>query len=543
MISRTFGYTLKTEKPEGKLEAIDIDHEDGATEIVSPQGGIMSSYFTSYQLPENEVDLIKTYRTLSLTSDVDRILNEIRNEVLIFDVPDKKAIDLSFDETNEPLELSKATIKKIKAEYDVIYQILDFQRRGLEIFDRWYIDGRIFLHKIVNKDKLKDGIQKIIRIDPLKIRRIVEYPQPNSEGVYDLNLIKVYYMFSDTGDVYSETKISRYMVISKDAIAYCDSGIYDYKTGAALSNLWKMVVPYNNMKMMEEALLIYRVVRSPERRVFYIGTGNLSKPKAEQYIKELMNRFKNKLVYDSKTGTVVDRKNVMSMVEDYWLPRRDDGKNTEIQSLPGATNLGTIDDVELFKKKFYDASNIPSSRFKEEASFTFGRSTEISRDEYRFKKFLDRLRNRFVILFEDLLRTQLILKNIITESDWEVIKRSIVWLFAEDNNFVQWKEAEVLNSKIETMVSIDPLVGKYFDRTWALKNVMKITDENEIKDIIDAATEDGKKFAQVELPPDQSGGFGGDAEGGDYAGPGDAEDNAGNAEQTEEPVLLTSTPS
>ncbi len=500
MISRTFGFSLKTDKPKSSLESIDIDHEDGSTEVVSPFGGIMSLTSDTYQLPVSEVELIKTYRTLALTGDVDRVLNELRNEIFIFDVPDKKAIDLSFDETNEPKTIGKATLKKIKTEYDSIYEMLDFQRRGLELFDRWYIDGRIFLHKIVNKDKLKDGIQKIIRIDPLKIRRILEYPQPNSEGVYDLNLIKIYYVFSDISDVFSDARTSRYMIISKDAIAYCDSGVYDYTTGAALSNLWKMIVPYNNMKMMEEALLIYRVVRSPERRAFYISTGNLSKPKAEQYIKELMNRFKNKLVYDSRTGTVVDRKNVMSMVEDYWLPRREDGKGTEIQSLPGATNLGSIDDVELFKKKFYDASNIPASRFKEEGStFTFGRTSEISRDEYRFKKFLDRLRNRFVILFEDLLKTQLLLKNIITESDWDIIKRSIVWVYAEDNNFIQWKEAEVLNSKIETMVNIDPLVGKYFDRRWVLRNVMKMTDNTEIDDLIAAASEDAKALMPPEM--------------------------------------------
>lgn len=535
MISRSFGFNLKSDKPKNNLEAIDIDHEDGSTEIVTPYGGIMSLTTDTYQLPVSEVELIKTYRTLALTSDVDRILNEIRNEIFVFDVPDKKAIDLSFDETNQQKLLSKATLKKIKAEYDILYEILDFQRRGLELFDRWYIDGRIFLHKIVNTDKLKDGIQKIIRIDPLKIRRIIEYPQPNAEGVYDLSKTKVYYVFSDIGDVFSDNRTSRYMIISKDAMAYCDSGIYDYTTGVALSNLWKMVVPYNNMKMMEEALLIYRVVRSPERRAFYISTGNLSKPKAEQYIKELMNRFKNKLVYDSRTGTVVDRKNVMSMVEDYWLPRREDGKGTEIQPLPGATNLGTIDDVELFKKKFLDASNIPPSRFKDEAaSFTFGRTTEISRDEYRFKKFLDRLRNRFVILFEDLLKTQLILKNIITESDWDDIKRSIIWVYAEDNNFVQWKEAEVLNSKIETMVTIDPLVGKYFDRAWVLRNVMKITDEKEVEDLLASASEDAKIFAPPEMPlPD----------GAEPEAPEEEPQDTGTENETAEPIQLAEAPS
>jgi hypothetical protein len=291
------------------------------------------------------------------------------------------------------------------------------------------------------------------------------------------------------------------MVINKDAIAYSDSGIYDFNTGAALSYLWKTIVPYNNMRMMEEALLVYRVVRSPERRAFYISVGNLSKPKAEQYIKELMAKFKNKLVYDARTGTIVDRKNVMSMVEDYWLPRRDDGKGTEIQTLPGATNLGTIDDVDLFRKKFLESSNIPIGRFKDEtATFVFGRSTETSRDEFRFKKFLDRLRNRFTLVLEDILKTQLILKNIIVDTDWEDVKKSMYWVFAEDNNFVQWKEAEVLNSRLESVASIDPFVGKYFTRMWVMKNVMRMGDD-EAQKLIEEADEEKEFLTPVESTP------------------------------------------
>jgi len=317
------------------------------------------------------------------------------------------------------------------------------------------------------------------------------------------------------------------MVINKDAIAYSDSGIYDYNTGAALSYLWKMIVPYNNMRMMEEALLVYRVVRSPERRAFYISVGNLSKPKAEQYIKELMAKFKNKLVYDARTGTIVDRKNVMSMVEDYWLPRRDDGKGTEIQTLPGATNLGTIDDVDLFRKKFLESSNIPAGRFKDEtASFVFGRSVEISRDEYRFKKFLDRLRNRFVLVFEDLLRTQLILKNIIVDSDWEDIKKYMFWVFNEDNNFVQWKEAEILNSRLESLGAIDPFVGKYFNRMWVMKNVMRM-GEDEAQSLMDEADKE-KELLAPEIP----------AEGAppEAAPPTETTDNADAEEPPEEPT-------
>jgi hypothetical protein len=501
-IYRTFGLELKTPKPKGSLESIDIDHEDGATEVMaSAAGGIVGLSFDMFQIPTNEVELIKTYRTLSLTSDVDRILTEIRNEIFVFDEFGKKAIDIEFNSENKKPLISKSVMEKIKVEYDVIYNILDFQKKGLELFDRWYIDGRIFLHKIVDKDNLKDGIQKIIYIDPLKIKRVVEYPQTDQNGIYDLNKIKTYYVFSDIANVFSTTKLSRFMVINKDAIAYSDSGIYDFNTGAALSYLWKTIVPYNNMRMMEEALLVYRVVRSPERRAFYISVGNLSKPKAEQYIKELMAKFKNKLVYDARTGTIVDRKNVMSMVEDYWLPRRDDGKGTEIQTLPGATNLGTIDDVDLFRKKFLESSNIPIGRFKDEtATFVFGRSTETSRDEFRFKKFLDRLRNRFTLVLEDILKTQLILKNIIVDTDWEDVKKSMYWVFAEDNNFVQWKEAEVLNSRLESVASIDPFVGKYFTRMWVMKNVMRMGDD-EAQKLIEEADEEKEFLTPVESTP------------------------------------------
>lgn len=339
-INRAFGLDLKTPKPKGSLESIDLEREDGASEVMTSAGGIVGQSYDMFQIPTSEIELINSYRALALTSDVDRILTEIRNEIFVFDQFGKKAVEIDFisDEFKNPI--SKPIMEKIKNEFNTVYNLLDFQNKGLELFDKWYIDGRLFLHKIVDKNNIKNGIQKIIYLDPLKIKKVIEYPKPDEQGVYDLNQVKTYYVFSDVTSVFSSSiKTSRLMIINKDAIAYSDSGIYDLKTGVPLSFLWKMIVPYNNMKMMEEALLVYRVVRSPERRAFYINVGSLSKPKAEQYIKELMAKFKNKLVYDSKTGSIIDKKNVMSMVEDYWLPRRDDGKGTEIQTLPGASNL------------------------------------------------------------------------------------------------------------------------------------------------------------------------------------------------------------
>lgn len=483
-VMNTFGFELKKTQPKGALESIEINKEDGAAEIMSA-GGVMGFSTNIYQLPTNEIEQLRTYRALAKTSDVDRVLNEIRNEIYIFDVPDKKAIDINI-RNSEKYKISASMVKKIKDEFDNVYNIMNFQKYGLEYFDSFYVDGRIFLQKIVDSSNLKKGIQKIINIDSMKMRRLVEYPPPSKEGVFDLNKINPYYIFSDTNNLFESTlNMARVMKLTNDTVAYADSGIYDEKTGAPLSHLWKSIVPYNNMRMMEEALLIYRVVRSPERRVFYINVGNLSKPKAEQYIKDLMNRFKNKLIYDSTTGSIVDRKHIMSMVEDYWLPRRDDGKGTEIQTLPGASSLGTIEDVDLFRKKFAESTNIPPSRLRDDtSSMIFGRTADISRDEYRFRKYLDRVRNRFVVIFEDLLKTQLLLKNIIVDTDWKDIKNCIEWIYAEDNNFVEWKESEVLNNRLETLSRADQFVGRYFTREWVLKNVMKMDDDT-IKSILD----------------------------------------------------------
>lgn len=937
-VMTSFGFELKKNQPKGTLETVEIVREDGSAEIFS-EGGVLGFSANLYQIPTNEAELIRTYRSLAKTSDVDRILNEVRNEIFIFDVPDKKAIDINI-KTTEKTKISPALIKKIKDEFDNIYNILDFQKKGLEYLDSFYIDGRIYLQKIVESNNIKKGIQKIVKIDALKMRKMVKYPEPNKQGVFDSNKIEHFFIFSDTIDLYnSSLQLSRVMQMSNDSVSYADSGIYDEITGAPLSYLWKSIVPYNNMKMMEEALLIYRVVRSPERRVFYINVGNLSKPKAEQYIKDLMNRFKNKLVYDSKTGSIVDRKHVMSMVEDYWLPRRDDGKGTEIQTLPGAclsldtkiplldgrvisireiekeindnkelwayscnpttggfapgiitwagttrknetvmeiildndekiictldhkfplkngikteakdlqigdnlyplytkkqklggnntyiqlfendskkwefvhrlvskkhpriakysgepqrtvihhedfnrynnnpnnllimessdhiqlhkdygftleqcikgglatakkrkqdleyskkmldifyekclpsfhtkeswekisksltgkkktqehieklisclkrgnktfidklkndidfyktwnqncinawtndrrdaaskrmsernkttidhvknhdktriefpnindfiedikycssvsemtlkllnnsvfnnkfitlnkdktnvnfnfiltdnllrkwikmsgfanvyefrqfikyknhkiksirildekmdvgtitidgneiyhdwhtfaldagvytynSNLSSIDDVELFRKKFAESTNIPTSRLRDDAGpMVFGRTADISRDEYRFRKYLDRIRNRFVVIFEDLLRTQLLLKNIIVDSDWRDIKNSIEWIYAEDNNFVEWKESEVLNNRLETLGRADAFVGRYFTREWVLKTIMKMDDDT-IKTMLKGADEQASKQRdqEAELEPREPG--------------------------------------
>lgn len=477
-ILQNFGISDPEKKPQ-VLKSVDIERDDGSKEIVN-FGGIFGLSTDLSDVPKNEVDLIRTYRKIAKNSDVEKAINEIMNEIFVFDDPYKKAVDITFNttENEKRLKISDDLMNKIRAEFDMIYSILNFQRKGSDLFSSWYIDGRLFLHKIVDSKNQKNGIKKIIKLDPTKIRKIVEYPTPDQEGVYNLDDVKRYYIYSDANDVFGKIETKRVFHMTSESIAYSDCGIYDDDGNFPLSYLWKVITPFNNMKMMEDSLIVYRVVRSPERRVFYIGVGNLSKPKAEEYIRNLMNKFKSKLVYDSNTGLIVDRKNVMSMVEDYWIPRRDDGKGTEISTLQGGNALSSIDDVVLFQKKFKESLNVPASRLKDdEPNVVFGRTTEISRDEYRFRKFIDRLRNRFVLIFEDLLRTQLILKNIITIDDWDIIKDHISWVYLEDNNFVQWKEAELINSQIDSISTADNLVGKYFDRRWVLKNIMKKSDE------------------------------------------------------------------
>ncbi len=488
-----FDYPQKQSKTTKKEDLRSVDLEKEPSSIVVENdingGGVMIFSYDLYSnVPQNEIDNIKTYREIALSSDVDLILNEIRNEVFIFDVPDKKAIELNF---NSKCKLSESIKKKIHEEFDNIYSIMQFDKKGIDYFNSFYVDGRLYLHKVVDFNDIKSGIKKIVKIDPLKIKKVKEVPKRDrNTGTYNLSEIKEYYVYFDTLDTLygNNSGYANYnsqiitfgkntaFKLNKETIAYCDSGIY--ANNMVLGFLHKAIVPFNNLKMMEEALLIYRVSRAPERRVIYVDVGNLPKNKAEQYMREMMNRFKNKLVYDSKTGTIMDKRNVVSMMEDYWLPRREGGRGTEITTLQGGENLGVIEDVDYFKNKLLSSLNVPMSRFADNSpSFVFGKGIEIQRDEYRFKKFIDRLRQLFVAIFEDLLKTQLLLKNIITEDDWNEIKNYIMWNYAEDNAFVEFKESEILNNRIATLSQIDNFTEKYFSRKWIMRNVLKFNDE------------------------------------------------------------------
>ena len=494
-------------KKKPTLETFDLEKEPSVENITSAQSGLFAYGFDSLSVPEDEIELIRTYRRISQHSDIEIALNEIINEVFIFDVPSKRAVEIDFiDETID------ATVKKkIMDEFVTVYNLLDFKNKGSEYFFNWYVDGRLVFHKVVDKENIKSGIQKVVEIDSIKIRKIKEFGEPNSDGIYDLNNMKEYYVYidkiKDASKIYS-SHFDRGLAISPEAVCFIESGIKDRNKNIILGYLHKAITPFNNLKILEDSIIIYRVTRAPERRVFYVDVGNLPKTKADQYVKELMNKFKNKMVFDSQTGSIVDKKNVLSMVEDFWLPRRE-GKGTEVSTLPSGTSTGEMRDAEYFKIKFWQALNVPISRFTEQSpSFMFGKGLEIFREEYRFKKFIDRLRNKFSKLFEDLLHTQLILKKIIIEDDWNKIKDGIQWLYAEDNNFVEFKESEVINNQLMMLQIADPFVGRYLSKEWVYKKLMKLSDE-ETKQM----KEEIAKEPPPPMPDGEDGGGGGFGQG------------------------------
>ena len=468
-----FGFEFGSKKKQQNLKTFSVPEDAGVDTVLNQAGGVVCFDYDSNSYTRNETELVQTYRTMSLGSDIDLALTEIKNEMFVTDVPGRKAVELNILDEEK---VSKKLQDAIHEAYDHVYKVMDFDKNAVDLFTRWYIDGRLYLHKIVDDKNLKKGVQKVMPLDVLKIKKVREIPREEADGTFNLNDIEYYYLYTPgPGDVYYNVTSLK---INPDAIAYGDSKVYDRTNFAILGHLHKAIVPYNNMKLMEDSLLVYRVSRSPERRVFYVDVGNLPKLKAEEYVRSLMAKFKNRLVYDSSTGNISDRRNVLSMVEDYWLPRREGGRGTEVSSLPGAQNLGVVEDVDYFKKKLYQALNVPLRRITgEQETFIFGRASEIDRDEYKFKKFINRLRADFMEIIEDVLKTQLILTGVISKEEWDEIRECIQWDFAEDNNFVEYKETEKLNQRLETLMNVSQFEGQYFTRKWILQNVLHLTDE------------------------------------------------------------------
>jgi len=419
----------------------------------------------------NDNELISRCRETSAYPDCDSAIEDIVNEAIVYDTI-KRPVELILDNT----KLSNAIKAKFTDEFDTVLKLLKFNTRGHDIFRTWYVDGRLFYNILVDESNTKQGISELRYIDPQKIRKVKILKKSKSSTGVDLTAVdEEYYLYNDAG---LSVTSSHGVKLSLDSVAYCTSGVLDRNTGMVLSYLQKAIKPTNQLKMIEDSLVIYRVSRAPERRIFYIDVGNLPKVKAEQYVQDIMNKFRNKLVYDSTTGAVRNDKKNLSIMEDLWIPRREGGKSTEIDTLPGAANLSEISDVEYFQNKLFQALNVPMSRLKSDMSFSLGRSSEITRDEIKFSKFINRLRVKFSELFDSILRIQLISKGIIREDEWGDLSPLMRYRYCEDNHFSELKDAELLQNRLANLQIIDQFVGKYYSSLWIKKNVLMQSEED-----------------------------------------------------------------
>jgi hypothetical protein len=486
-----FGFEINRKSTKGKdlPSFVPKTDEDGAGVIQA--GGHFGAYIDmDGDKAKNEIDLILKYRDIASQPECDAAVEDIINESIVGD-HDESPVNIVLDE----LEISDKIKESIKHEFDEVLKLLNFNAYAHDIYRRWYVDGRLPYHIIINSENPKQGIKELRYIDPTKLRKVKEVEEviDPKTGAKLIKKVDEFFLFEDKIMGGYEQGLKIY----PDAIAYCTSGIMDPQRKRILSYLHKALKPVNQLRMMEDSLVIYRISRAPERRIFYIDVGNLPKGKAEEYLRGIMNQYRNKLVYDAKTGDIKDDKKHMSMLEDFFLPRREGGRGTEITTLPGGENLGQIDDIIYFQKKLYKSLNVPMNRLEQEAQFSLGRTSEITRDEVKFKKFIDRLRKRFSDLFMQLLKTQLLLKGVITKDDWNGWKENIAFDFIEDNYFSELKQSEMLKERFDMLSSLDEYVGKYISNEWIRKNVLRQTDDEieEIQKQIDQETKDGENDA------------------------------------------------
>jgi hypothetical protein len=436
--------------------------------------------------------------------ELETAIDEIVNEAIVND-DSESGVELDTDELKQPENIKK----KIREEFDYVLKLLDFGNMGHELFRRWYTDGRLFYHVIIDDKSPAKGIQELRYIDPRRIRKIREIQKAKDtvSGMEIIKNMKEYYLYNERGMIGAHSNLGTKIAI--DAVVNVNSGLMDSKRAMVLSYLHKAIKPLNQLRMVEDATVIYRLSRAPERRVFYIDVGNMPTIKAEQYLRDVMAKYRNKLVYDSSTGEIKDDRKHLSMLEDFWLPRREGGKGTEITTLPGGMNLGELEDVKYFEKKLYKALGVPISRLEQSQGFSLGRSTEITRDELKFTKFVNRLRNKFSTLFDELLKLQLVLKKICTEEEWKEFKENIWYDFKKDNNFTELKEAELLQNRITTLQLVDPYVGRYYSMAWVRKNVLQM-DDDEIEEILQQIEEEKAANTPVDeqgnpIPTDEMG--------------------------------------
>ena len=492
-MAKLFGFSIEPSESKSKtvLSPVPPNNGDGVDNFIA--SGFYGSYVDIEGAYRNEHELLKRYREMAIHPEVDNAVEDVVNEAIVSDLYDSPVeIELSNVSASDKL---KDIIRK---EFRYIKELLDFDKKSHEIFRNWYVDGRLYYHKVIDIKKPEQGIQELRYIDPSKMKFVRQEKKlrRGAEGV-DLSRtsetskvlypeIEEYFVYSPKPNfpigMASGASGQKGIKMAKDTVTYVTSGLVDRNKGSVLSYLHKAIKALNQLRMIEDSLVIYRLSRAPERRIFYIDVGNLPKVKAEQYLRDVMNRYRNKQVYNAQTGEIRDDRKFMSMMEDFWLPRREGGRGTEITTLPGGQNLGELSDIEYFQKKLYRALGVPESRIASDGGFNLGRSSEILRDELKFTKFVGRLRKRFANLFSDMLKTQLILKNIITPEDWEKISDHIQYDFLYDNQFAELKESELMNERLGTLASIEPYIGKYYSVDYVRRKILRQTD-TEIKEI------------------------------------------------------------
>ncbi len=477
-MAELFGFSITRVKPklDPKQAFTQPAVDDGTTTVAA--GGYFGQYLDMEGKAKNEQDLIRRYREISIHPECDMAIEDIVNEAIVSGEM-KQPVKLNL----ENLPYSTDVRRKIEDEFSEILQLMDFNTKGHDIFRRWYVDGRVFYHKVIDSEATRKGITELRYIDPRKIKKIREVRKRRPDGVVPslamVDEFEEYYIYNEKG-VTNTT--SGGIKIATDSIAYCPSGLIEQNKNMVLSYLHKAIKPVNQLRMIEDAVVIYRIARAPERRIFKIDVGNLPKVKAEQYLRDVMARYRNKLVYDAQTGEIRDDRNYMSMLEDFWLPSREGGRGTDISTLPGGQNLGETGDIDYFRAKLYRSLNVPVSRLEANQGFSLGRTTEITRDELKFTKFVQRLRKRFTQVFDDILRTQLVLKGIIADEDWHEIKDVIQYDFIADGHFAELKNAELLTDRLRLAAEMQPYIGKYFSVDFVRKTVLKQTPR-EIEDI------------------------------------------------------------
>jgi len=508
-MAELFGFEIKRkgEKEERNIPSfISPEADDGSIDIAAT-GTAASSYLDLAGSARSEAELVQKYRGMLQQPEVSQAVDDIVNEAISIS-SDQKVVECITDD----VDLADSIRKKIREEFDTVLKLLDFSSTGYDTFQKWYVDGRINYHVMIDVKQPRKGIQELRYIDPRKIRKVREFEKEQSGSVQAGNnkflskrVKNEYYVYSEKGFLAQSGSMQgvgnnsdlQGLKIAKDSIVNANSGLLNENNSLIISNLHKAIKPLNQLRMMEDAVVIYRISRAPERRIFYIDVGNLPKMKAEQYLRDMMTKHKNRLVYDASTGDVKDDRRHMSMTDDFWLPRREGGKGTEITTLPGGQNLGELDDVLYFQKRLFKSLNVPISRMETDTGFSLGRATEISRDEIKFSKFISRLRSRFSTLFDKILEKQLVLKGIIRPEEWAEIQASLRYDFMQDNYFEELKESEVLRERLNLLRDIDDYVGKYYSAEWVRKNVLMM-NEDEIEQMRDEIEQDNEDASDAE---------------------------------------------